>query len=310
MTDEGSSMMQQLAAGIDIGTNTILMTIAAPSGPGLTVVEEFHAVARLGEGLDASGTISPEALSRARVILASYSERLRAGGVTKVRAVATSAVRDARNRESVVAALSSALRHPVEVISGNDEAKLTFAGTVDSEDRTTVIDIGGGSTEITTGERRQPISSHSFDVGVVRLSERFFQSLPPSPQEIEAAKECILNTIQHSVGSADNPGRVVGVGGTPVTIALLNKNASSYDEALVSNTPLSIDEIRSCTSWLLSRTVDELLATKIIPPGRADVLPMGALILLTALEALQTDTLHISVRGLRYGALLSALNSL
>lgn len=292
-------------AAVDIGTNTLLLLIGEYSPDGtLRILRDEHAVARLGEGVDEHRNISPAALRRATDILAEYRRLCEAAGTETIAAVATSAVRDAANREDILAAMSSALGAPVRVIAGEEEARLSFLGSAEGEGLCTVIDIGGGSTEYITGSKGDILHRTSIDIGAVRLTERWFPALPPSPEHIDRAR---AEVRRHLSAQPDiDRGDLIGVGGTFTTLAAIELGLQEFGAGIVHGHRLSREVVSTVTSTLLSSSLQELLANPAIHPKRADILPMGALILDESLHYFGAQSCRASTRGLRYGVLMDA----
>lgn len=298
--------MKKRYAAVDIGTNTVLLLLAEQADDGtLTILRDEHGIARLGEGVDEHRNISTAAIERARHILASYRQFCTNDEVTAVDAVATSAVRDAGNREEVLRALSEALGSPVRVISGEEEARLSFLGSADKEQLCTVIDIGGGSTEYITGHKGDIYQRTSLDIGAVRLTERWFSALPPAREDVEKARADIRQHVQ-ALQRIDR-GELIGVGGTFTTLAAMDLQLDTFDAAIVHGHTLTLDAVSRMTEYLVTSPLDTLLNNPAIHPKRADILPMGAVILEESLKFLGSDQCTASTRGLRYGVLANML---
>lgn len=297
-----------IGAGIDIGTNTMLMVIGRVAGNELTIARDEHSIARLGEGVDATGVISDAAIARGCDVLKRYATIIAEMGVFRVRAVATSAMRDASNAAGVRRRLEQALGWPIEVIGGEEEAGLTFIGTVGIDDRpATVIDIGGGSTEFVKGSGGIVTASRSIDIGAVRCTERYLGTLPAHPDTILRAREEIHTMISDVATLIGDAGRLVGVAGTPTSLAAVEQGLTSFDASRIDGYVLSATRVHDRTEELLGLTIDEVRALPGVHPQRADILPAGALLLDEAMAVLGADSVTVSVRGLRYGVLLSML---
>ncbi|MCU0330710.1 MAG: Ppx/GppA family phosphatase [Candidatus Kapabacteria bacterium] len=282
-------------AGIDIGTNTILMVIGERRGQYWNVISDHHAIARLGEGVDDAGLISEEALNRAVTIIEDYRSILDGASVHHIRAAATSAVRDARNADFVLASLSAACGATVSVISGAEEASLTFAGTVGRGPFPAgVCDIGGGSTELVFGTEGSVRESISLQIGAVRLTERWRRgecprgtvALPPLDRFIP---------VEHWYG----------VAGTPVSLAMLDQEIVVYDGHRIDGYMLHRERVVALTEQLLEWPPEEMI-DRGIPAARADILPAGAVILRGLMTSLGADRIEVSTRGLRYGLMMTA----
>lgn len=291
---------------VDIGTNTVLLLLAEQAADGtLTVLRDEHGIARLGEGVDEHRNISPAAIGRARDILMTYRHISAEYVVTAIDAVATSAVRDAGNRDTVLRELGDALGSPVRVISGEEEARLSFLGSSAREQLCTVIDIGGGSTEYITGQSNDIRERTSLNIGAVRLTERWFSGLPPTREDVEKARQDIRQHVQE-LPHIDR-GELIGVGGTFTTLAAMDLQLGTFDASIVHGHQLTLDAVARMTEYLVSSSLETLLSNPAIHPKRADILPMGALILEESLKFLGSDKCTASTRGLRYGVLLNML---
>ena len=282
---------------VDCGTNSIRLLVADVLEPGsvapklVDVVREMRII-RLGEGVDATGRISPEAIERARVELTDYARTMIELGVSGVRMAATSATRDATNRDDFFGMTAEVLGAVVpgavaEVISGDTEAALTFAGAVADLDPAdgpfVVTDLGGGSTEIVVGEvsggQPQLLGSRSVDIGCVRLTERALHSDPPRGEEIARARAVIAEKLRET---ADVPvecaARWVGVAGTFTTLSALAQELGEYDSERIHNSTVSLDRMRQVCGDLVAMSVADRLALGPMHPGRADVIGGGSLV--------------------------------
>jgi exopolyphosphatase / guanosine-5'-triphosphate,3'-diphosphate pyrophosphatase len=296
-----------IAAGIDIGTNTILMVVADIRVDGtLKVLDDLQEIPRLGKDVDATGRISSDSVSRAVDVLRGYRTILDAHGKPPTFCVATSAVRDATNRDDVVAQLEAAIDEPIRMLSGREEAELTFKGTVEGGDGTTaVIDIGGGSTEIAIGTMGSLQQAVSVDIGCVRLTERWYAERPLSVERRAEVVAEIRTSFQSSGLSSVNVDRLIAVAGTPTALAVLHTGLDGYSPA-VHGVEMSRSDIQLLADRLQGYSVEELTALTMVDPRRADILPAGALILLEAMQMLDVGSMTVSIRGLRYGALYTA----
>ncbi len=288
-------------ASVDIGTNTLLMTIADATDSGLDIIDDIHSIARLGQDVDASKTIQPQAVNRAVEILERYKERCSELGVEKIRAVGTSCLRDAINRDEVCAEFEQVLGCPVEVISGDEEARLCFMGTVENDEPTTVLDIGGGSTEIISGKGNEISFRTSLDIGAVRLTEKYFKNLPPTTSQVQAAFDEVREVIHSIDKELFYPLRAVA--GTPTTLAAVCLGLETFDKSKIHNYPLSTLSVHILLRQLVDSTYDELVEIPGVHPGRADILPAGTLILHEFLRYTEQVKCMVSVKGLRYGVL-------
>jgi exopolyphosphatase/guanosine-5'-triphosphate,3'-diphosphate pyrophosphatase len=301
---------------IDIGTNTILMVIADLGGDGsIRTLRDEIAFPRLGRGVGKTGFISPDSIDRLLTVLKDYQQLSINLGSEKITACGTSALRDSSNSDEVVTRIRRETSIDVKVLSGEDEARWTFLGALADEDesvpglaqdegRFAVIDIGGGSTEVTLGTSRQVEKSVSLDVGCVRLTERFLHTTPPTMEELERAAICARAALA-GLGDID-PARfaLVGVAGTIATLAALDQNLSRFEADAVHGYVLTLDRIREIFARLRPQTLDQIQSSPVISTGRADVLLAGMLILIEFMAAYQFDRITVSSRGLRYGLVL------
>jgi exopolyphosphatase / guanosine-5'-triphosphate,3'-diphosphate pyrophosphatase len=302
-------------AGIDCGTNSIRLLIAdAVDGRLVDVVREMRVV-RLGEGVDGTGQLLPAALERTRVALADYAATCTALGAQRVRMIATSATRDAHNRAAFVAMVRDVLGVGPEVISGAEEAALSFAGAAEGlpgvTGRLLVVDIGGGSTELVLGEASTPhaLRSHSMDVGCVRMTERHLHDDPPTRDQIRATVDDLRAAIATAAADVDitTPAKFIGLAGTVTTIAAIALRLDRYDAEAVHGSVLSAAQVHEVTARLLAMTHDERTALPVMHPGRADVISGGALVLRTLLEATGATEVTVSEHDILDGIALSLL---
>ena len=273
-------------AAIDCGTNSIRLLIADhdPAEGTLTDRVRRAELVRLGQGVDRTGRLAPEAIERTRAALVSYVADCRREHVEQVRMVATSATRDAANREDFRAMVLRTLGAEPEVISGHEEAELSFAGAVreltDTVAPRLVVDIGGGSTELVLGDGAVE-AAHSMDVGAVRLTERHLAGDPPTSDQVAAAEA----DLQAGLAAArrdvpiERARTFVGVSGTVTTVSALAQGLERYDPARTHHSRIAAAAVRQVSDWLLRSTHAERAAQAVIQPGRVDVIAAGALIL-------------------------------
>jgi exopolyphosphatase/guanosine-5'-triphosphate,3'-diphosphate pyrophosphatase len=280
-------------AAIDCGTNSIRLLVAEAVDGQLRDVTREMRIVRLGEGVDRTGSLAAPAVERTRVALVDYAATIAAAGAQRVRMVATSATRDAANRAEFVAMVHDVLGAEPEVISGDQEAALSFAGAVaslrDLPGPVLVADIGGGSTELVVGspDGTGGLRSRSMDVGCVRMTERHLHSDPPTPEQIAAAVGDVRAAIDRA--RRDVPlydvGAFVGVAGTVTTIAAIARDLPEYDAEAIHGSVLSAAQVDDVTARVLAMTHAQRAALPVMHPGRVDVIGGGALILRTLVEA-------------------------
>ncbi|MGE5481017.1 MAG: hypothetical protein ACM3U1_11410 [Chloroflexota bacterium] len=284
-------------AGIDIGTNTILMAIAEYEEGALKFTRDEHAIARLGEKVNHSGRINEDALARAADILKTYAGICREEGVNVILPVATSAMRDALNGKEAADKLSEALGAEVKIIDGAQEAALSLLGTTRPGEDALVIDIGGGSTEYITQDYKI-----SVDIGSVRLSELFFKTFPLKKEKIErASAEIDFNLAALDVGRLKDKETRYAIAGTATTLAQIAANSKVYESPEIHGAELTRAKTAELFETLSTLTPEQIIERWNVHPKRADLIAAGCLILLKSLEKLGAESCLVSVRGLRYG---------
>jgi exopolyphosphatase/guanosine-5'-triphosphate,3'-diphosphate pyrophosphatase len=297
-------------ATVDIGTNTVLLLIADVAKDGsLCAVEERATITRLGEGVDDKRTLSPAAIQRTNTCLSSYAKLVKLARVDRVAVVGTSAMRDAKGGEAVRAHVEKDLGVEARVISGEEEARLTFAGAVSGlgmpAGEITVFDIGGGSTEVVEGriDRRgaaEKISlARSFDIGSVRLTERHVKNDPPTPAELDALH--LAASEQLSVLAPAGSRQVIGIAGTMTTLAAVSLSMATYDGALVHGHIMLRREVDRVVRELAAKPLALRQRVTGLDPKRADVIIAGGMIALALVERLGAERVRISDRGVRWG---------
>ena len=275
-------------AAFDVGTNTTRLLVAeSPAGAeganGIRALDRRLLFTRLGQGVDRSRRLRPEAIARTVAALQELHGVAAGLGAQRFRVGATSAVRDAVNREAFIEAARAAIGVEPEVLSGEDEARLSYLGaTADlPEGRYLVTDIGGGSTELVLGSRTAVEGRISLDIGSVRLTERHLASDPPSAAELAAMEDDIdaaLAAAQDAIGDAAGV-RFVGVAGTLTTLAALALGLERYDPERTHHFRLTAEEVLAWYRRLGSLPLAKRLALPCLPPARADVIVAGVAIL-------------------------------
>ena len=290
-------------AAIDCGTNSIRLLIAEADASGsLRDVTRELRIVRLGEGLGRTGVIGDAALARTLAACDDYARIIADAGVAAVRFVATSASRDARNRDDFVAGVQQRIGVLPEVISGAEEARLSFVGAVDSPQVAAaaaaprlVVDIGGGSTEFVFGADA-PVASRSVDIGCVRLAERHLHADPPAAAELAAvaADADAAITVAAQVVPLTEAASMVGLAGTVTTVAAISMGLERYDAAIIHGARISAAEVHRVTEMLGAMTLAEREAMPIMLPGRADVIVAGSIILSRIVTAAGVDEVIVS----------------
>ncbi len=284
----------QRVAAIDCGTNSLRLLIADidPAAASLTDVVRRMEIVRLGQGVDATGRLAPEALDRTFAMLGDYARAIRESDAGAVRLVATSATRDAANADEFAAGVRYILDIDPEVITGAEEARLSFSGATAElagpepdgpEPPFLVVDIGGGSTEFVLGKpgADADLAALSVDIGCVRLTERHLRDDPPRPDQIEAAAadiDAALAKVAASVPAA-TARTLVGLAGSVTTLTAIALDLTAYDPARTHHARISSEQVREVTARLLSLNHAGRAAIAVIHPGRVDVIGAGALIL-------------------------------
>jgi exopolyphosphatase/guanosine-5'-triphosphate,3'-diphosphate pyrophosphatase len=275
-------------AAIDCGTNSVRLLIADVTAGGLTDVSRRMEIVRLGEGVDRTGRLAPEAIERTRQALLGYAAEIAELGVDRVRMCATSASRDAANAADFTAMVRRTLGVDPEVITGDEEARLSFTGAVyglQAEAPYLVVDIGGGSTEFVVGSAEV---SHaiSVDIGCVRMTERHLHGDPPTPAEVAAAEQDITKAVDAALRkvSGHRAATLVGLAGSVTTVAALALDLPEYDAKRIHHARIPYDDVAKVTFDLLGATVADRRDLPVMHPGRADVIGAGALILRVIME--------------------------
>jgi len=297
-------------AAIDIGTNSARVLVTDSQGH---EVERQMRITRLGQGVDAAGLLQQDAITRTTDVLAHYAQLLARHHVERVRATATSAARDARNGQAFFEAVERVLGVRPELLSGQDEASLSFrgasAGLPPERGPFLVIDIGGGSTELVLG-RRQPEATVSLDMGCVRMTERYLHADPPDPAELSACAADVaqlLTTVREAIDVAAAR-CVIGVAGTVTTIAALVCGLDHYDASRTHHTRLLRSQVQTQFERL-SRATVEARRGMLAEPGRAEVIVGGAVVLLTLLRELDIPELLVSETDILDGLAMSLLEA-
>lgn len=281
-------------AAVDCGTNTIKLLIGALPE---VAVREARMV-RLGQGVDSTGELADEALGRAFAALDEYAALIAAHAVERIRFCATSATRDAANAQVFADGVHQRLGVHPEVLSGADEAALSYDGAVRNlhvlpAEPVLVIDIGGGSTELILGDR-VPRQADSRNVGSVRMHERHLHSDPPTAEEIAACVADIDAELDRCPVDTGAAATLVGVAGTITTVAAGVLDLPAYDRAVIDQAVLPVGEVRAQVARLLRMTVAQRRALPYLHPGRADVIGAGALILDRVLARATVTSLVVS----------------
>ncbi len=310
--------MPDRLAAIDVGTNTVLLLVAERRGGALAPVLERAEITRLGRGVDATGRLDPAAIRETVRVLADFAASARSLGAARLACVATSAARDAANGAEFFEEARRAAGLVPEVISGDEEARLVWAsawrdfglpsGAKAREGSPggplAVLDVGGGSTELSFGDGPLPAGRKSLQVGAVRLTERHVRGDPPSPAEVARVREAAREALAPLRGlPVPRGGRLVGVAGTVTTLSAVAQALPVYDAERVHGAPLSRAEVEALVARLAGLTVAARAALPGMEPKRADVILAGGIVVAEAMALLGFDALTVSDRGVRWGLL-------
>lgn len=296
-------------AAIDCGTNSIRLLVADadPATGRLVDLDRRMTIVRLGQGVDRTGRLAPEALERTFAACREYAAIIAEHGAERLRFVATSASRDAENRDDFVRGVRDILGVDPEVISGDQEAEFSFTGATkeltgraDLATPYLVVDIGGGSTEFVVGTDSVR-AARSVDVGCVRMTERHLAhdgvvADPPSPEQFDAVRadiEAALDLAERTVPLKEAR-TLVGLAGSVTTVAAIALGLDEYDSAAIHHARLSHEQVRAITHRLTTATHAERAAIPAMHPGRVDVIASGALVLLSIMERTGAEEVVVS----------------
>ncbi|MEU1187936.1 Ppx/GppA phosphatase family protein [Streptomyces sp. NPDC005859] len=296
-------------AAVDCGTNSIRLLVADadPETGELVDLDRRMTIVRLGQGVDRTGRLAPEALERTFAACREYAAVIKEYGAQRLRFVATSASRDAENRDEFVRGVLDILGVEPEVITGDQEAEFSFMGaTKELEGREDlakpflVVDIGGGSTEFVVGDDRVR-AARSVDVGCVRMTERHLVvdgkvTDPPTAEQIAAMRadiEAALDLAERTVPLREAH-TLVGLAGSVTTVAAIALGLDEYDSARIHHSRIGVDRVRGISDALLRATHEERAAQPAMHPGRVDVIAAGALVLLAIMERIGAEEVVVS----------------
>ncbi|HLP18186.1 MAG TPA: Ppx/GppA phosphatase family protein, partial [Bacteroidota bacterium] len=271
-----------ITASIDIGTNTILLLVADISNGVITrVLHDEQLIARLGRGVDANRRLLPETMERAAGYLQQYRRTAESLRAERIIAVGTSALRDAQNSREFCDFIKQTTGIEIQIISGDEEARWTYMGGIsefsERAEQFSVLDIGGGSTEVVTGTATDITAKRSFDLGCVRVTERFMPTAPPTENEIAKARSFIREMLQPVREFGVGATLAVAVAGTPTTLAAVYQHLPFYDRTRVTGFRLDRNITRELFDMMKGMTFKEIAALPQVSQGRADVLLAGVL---------------------------------
>jgi exopolyphosphatase/guanosine-5'-triphosphate,3'-diphosphate pyrophosphatase len=292
-------------AAVDQGTNTTRLLVADVEDGRVEEVEARTEITRLGEGVDSRRRLLPLPIARTRNVLTDYRRRLESHGAERTLLVATSAVRDAENGEAFLGEIEWSYGFSTRLVDGDTEAELVFRGVTSDrsiDGATLVLDIGGGSTELVVAGPGGVSSRLSFDIGSVRLTERFLHSDPPSAAELEACAAHVRKLVPERLEVED----AIGVAGTITSLAAIELGLDAYDRDRVHGHRLTLEAIRRTVHRLAAMPLAERAQVTGLHPDRAPVIVAGGIIVRETLEHLGLDGLTVSERDILHGIALEA----
>jgi exopolyphosphatase/guanosine-5'-triphosphate,3'-diphosphate pyrophosphatase len=305
-----------ICAAIDIGTNSMKLFVGDTHAPASSstgsptnfpVLEDL-AITRLGEGLAATGLLTQAAISRNVEQLERFVARARAAGAVDFVVAGTMALREARNAQEFVRAARERCGVEVEILPGEEEARLSFVGVLTGletlDETACVFDIGGGSTEFILGDASAIASRISINLGVRRPSEEHLRSDPPTPSQLEELRASVRESLAQLptlLSSAESIPRLLGMGGTITTLAAVQRGMKSFDPKEIRNTVVTKEEVERQIALYARLPLKVRQGIEGLAPDRADVILAGACIVAEVFELLQLPSLKVSERGLRHG---------
>ncbi len=305
-----------MKAAIDIGTNTVLLLVAEVDGGTLQVIHEEQRMPRLGRGVDSDGVINDASRDRVAGALNDYKQILmeQFPEVRDVVVTATSAVRDAANRDEFIGFIKKQTGYSIRLLSGMQEAQYTYEGALavfshEFRSDVFVLDIGGGSTELALGREGRLVSSFSFDMGCVRFSERYLRTNPPLKEEIGRCREEIRALLAEHVFSLKHHAQAVGVAGTLTSLAAIDLQLEQYDPLQLNAHTIARDKLRKQIKRFSDCTHEQLLrVSPNVLKGREDLFVAGLLILEEFMAFYKLEQILVSTGGIRHGVLLNSEN--
>ena len=292
-------------AALDLGSNTFLCLIAEIENKSITKIHaDLMDVVRLGQDVEKTKRLHPDALLRAEASLKKFKQVIDLHKPEKILAMATSAARDASNRDELFK-IAEKLDIPIQIIPGSEEARITFNGSMSgqtSSGKRLIVDIGGGSTEFIIGDLTKIDISKSLNIGCVRLTEKFITSQPTTNEEVQQLEKIIAENFKQLSKFEDIPiEEIIAVAGTPTS--LVAAEIGFFDAEKIEGYLLSADTLLSWKEKLQKWTQDEKIENG-IPAGRADVILVGVLILIETLKSFKKNRIKVSTRGVRHGIAL------
>ena len=291
---------------IDIGSNSIKFFVGEPAADRtIKTVLDTNDIARLGEGLDSTGAISPEAMERNVASVAAFAKQAKELGADRIVSVGTMALRKASNSAEFVEKVKKACGVEVQIIPGEEEARLSYLAILsglplEKDADLVVFDTGGGSTEFIYGKGTQMVKRFSVNLGAVRITENYLKADPVSPADVQAAIAQIDKEFKEA-GVNGKPAQLVGMGGTVTSMGAVKHKMVKYDPSVIQGSRLTKKDIEEQIEEYSKRTVEQRKELPGLQPKRADVILAGACILKVITDRLGADGLTISDRGLRHG---------
>ena len=300
-------------ASVDIGTNSTRVLVARPADGGLDILDRRNTITRLGHGVEASGRLAPEAVERTLDCLRGYHEILDRHGVERMRVAATSASRDAANRDEFFGAVEALIGTRPELLSGDEEGRLSFRGATGELDPATgpflVVDIGGGSTEFIVGTDRVE-GVMSVDVGCVRLTEKFLQHDPPQAEELSACislTDAYLDDVVREIPAVAEARTLVGLAGTVTTVAAVEIGLETYDRDRIHHFHLTHEAAEDVFRTLATEARADRIHNPGLEEARADVIVAGCCVLVALFRHFGFDEMIVSEADILDGLALSLL---
>lgn len=301
----------QAVASIDLGTNSTRLLVARPRGEALDTLDRQNTITRLGQGVGATGRLADDAVERTLATLRGYRDVLDEHGVERVRAAATSAARDAANRDQFFDAVESTIGVRPELLSGDEEGRLSFVGATSDLDRAQgpflIVDIGGGSTEFIVGTDGVE-GVMSVDVGCVRLTEKFLEHDPPRPEELTACisyTDAHLDDVVREVPGVTEARTLVGLAGTITTVAAVEIGLATYDRDAIHHFRLTHEAAEDVFRTLATESHADRLHNPGLEAARADVIVGGCCVLVAIFRRFGFDEMIVSEADILDGLALS-----
>ena len=300
-------------AVIDVGTNSVKFNISErrPDGSWQTLVDRAE-ITRLGEGLEKTGEISPDAMTRTVAAIAAMVSQARDAGVAAIAAVGTMGMRTAHNSQRFIDAVEQSCGVRIEIIPGQEEGRLAYlavkAGLGLAEGSLVIFDTGGGSTQFTFGHGSTVEEQFSLNVGAVRFTEKYGLDGAITQEQLKLAQDAIASEFTRIDGRL-SPDALVGMGGAITNIAAVKHGLAKYDPDVIQGSVIERSEVDRQIEMYRSKSLEERRAIVGLQPKRADVILAGACIVKTVMDKLGKDSLSVSDRGLRHGLLIDRFSS-